>query len=43
MEILRQITGVKPDAKYRLRVEFDTGEEVCLMLLHCLVIFVIVA
>ena len=27
MEILRQITSVKPDAKYRLRVEFDTGEE----------------
>ena len=27
MEVLRQITGVKPDAKYRLRVEFDTGEE----------------
>lgn len=26
MELLRQITGVKPIADFRLRVEFDTGE-----------------
>ena len=26
MELLRQITKVKPEADYRLRVSFDTGE-----------------
>ena len=26
MELLRQITGVRPEAGFRLRVEFDTGE-----------------
>lgn len=27
MELLRQITGVTPQANFHLRVEFDTGED----------------